>query len=147
SGGNSSWYAFNGASATFDGRVFTPYGTFSQGALLTSTVSERFEPLRLNSTFAYSDPETMTTYRAGDTINGGLAWARPIRIGGLQVDRNFGLRPDLVTIPLPFAAGSAAVPSTADIYINNVKTTSQDLGPGPYVLSNVPAIGGNGTAR
>jgi len=146
-GGNSSWYAFNGASATFDGRVFTPYGTLSQGALLTSTFSDRFEPLRLNSTFAYSDPETMTTYRAGDTINGGLAWTRPIRIGGLQVDRNFGLRPDLVTIPLPSAAGTAAVPSTADIYINNIKTTSQDVGPGPYVLSNVPAIGGNGTAR
>jgi len=61
SGSSSSWLSFNGASATFDGRVFTPYGTLSQGALLTSTLNDRFEALRLNTTFASSDPETMTT--------------------------------------------------------------------------------------
>ena len=139
--------AFSGASATLDGRVFTPYGTLSQSALISSSLDERFAALRLNTTFAYSDLETMTTYRAGDTISSGLAWTRPIRIGGLQVQRNFGLRPDLVTLPLPSARGSAAVPSTADVYINNVKTYSQDVGAGPYLLTNLPAIGGSGTAR
>ena len=89
----------------------------------------------------------MTTYRAGDTINSGLAWTRPVRIGGLQVQRNFALRPDLVTLPLPSARGSAAVPSTADIYINNIKTSSQDVGPGPYALNNLPAFSGSGMAR
>jgi len=150
SGGNDQnvhWLTFSGATATFDSRLFTPFGTFSQGVILQSTLDERFAALRLNSTFAYSDTETMVTYRAGDTINGGLAWTRPVRVGGLQVERNFGLRPDLVTLPLPSARGSAAVPSTADIYINNVKTMSQDIAAGPYVLSNLPAISGNGTAR
>jgi outer membrane usher protein len=139
--------AFSGASATLDGRVFTPYGTLSQSALISSSLDERFAALRLNTTFAYSNLETMTTYRAGDTISSGLAWTRPIRMGGLQVQRNFGLRPDLVTLPLPSARGSAAVPSTADVYINNVKTYSQDVGAGPYLLTNLPAIGGSGTAR
>jgi outer membrane usher protein len=147
SGQQKQWLAFSGASANFDGRIFTPYGTLSQSALLQSSFNERFSALRLNTTYAYSDDETMRTYRAGDTINGGLAWTRPIRIGGLQVQRNFGLRPDLVTLPLPSARGSAAVPSTADIYINNVKTYSQDIPAGPYVLNNLPAITGNGTAR
>src|SRR5690349_4648798 len=96
-GQNSKSLSFSGATATFDGRVFSPFGTFSQGAILQSTLDERFAALRLNSTFAYSDPTTMMTYRAGDAINGGLAWTRPIRLGGLQVERNFGLRPDLVT--------------------------------------------------
>jgi outer membrane usher protein len=139
--------AFSGASATLDGRVFTPYGTVSQSGLMRSTLDERFSALRLNTTFAYSDFETMTTYRAGDMISGGLAWTRPVRIGGLQVQRNFGLRPDLVTLPLPSAKGSAAVPSTADVYINNIKTYSQDVGAGPYLLTNLPAIAGSGTAR
>jgi outer membrane usher protein len=115
--------------------------------ILQNTPAAPFTALRLNTTYTYSDYEAMRTYRAGDTINGGLAWTRPIRIGGLQVQRNFGLRSDLVTLPLPAARGTAAVPSTADIYINNVKTYSQDVGAGPYVLSNLPAIGGNGTAR
>jgi outer membrane usher protein len=139
--------AFSGASGTFDARFFSPYGTLSQSALLQSSLNDRFEALRLNTTYTYSDYESMRTYRAGDTINGGLAWTRPIRIGGLQVQRNFGLRPDLVTLPLPSARGTAAVPSTADIYINNVKTYSQDIAPGPYVLNNLPAITGNGNAR
>jgi outer membrane usher protein len=140
--------AFNGASATFDARVFTPFGTISQSAILrTASLSDRFDALRLNTTLTYSDPETMMSYRAGDVITGGFAWTRPIRIGGAQMQRNFGLRPDLVTLPLPAARGSAAVPSTADIYINNVKTFSQDVNTGPYLLSNLPAITGSGTAR
>ena len=140
--------AFNGASATFDARAFTPFGTISQSAILrTASLSDRFDALRLNTTLTYSDPETMMTYRAGDVITGGFAWTRPIRVGGAQGTRNFGLRPDLVTLPLPAARGSAAVPSTADVYINNVKTFSQDVNTGPYLLSNLPAITGSGTAR
>ncbi|MEA3088679.1 MAG: outer rane usher protein [Caballeronia sp.] len=140
--------AFNGTSATFDARVFTPFGTISQSAILrTASLSDRFDALRLNTTVTYSDPETLMSYRAGDVIGGGFAWTRPIRIGGAQVQRNFGLRPDLVTLPLPAARGSAAVPSVADVYINNIKTSSQDVGAGPFLLSNMPAITGSGTAR
>ena len=143
---NARLFAFNGASATFDARVFARFGTFGQSAILRTSPNDHSDALRLNSTFAYSDPSTLITYRAGDTINGGLAWTRPIRIGGLQAQRNFGLNPDLVTLPLPSAQGSAAVPSTADVYINNVKTFSQTLGAGPFQLSNLPAVSGGGNA-
>ena len=141
-------FTFNGASATFDARAFTPFGTLSQSAILrTASLNDRFDALRLNSTFTYSDAESMVAYRAGDVISGGFSWTRPIRIGGAQAARNFGLRPDLVTLPMPAARGSAAVPSTVDIYINNVKTSSQDVNAGPYLLSNLPAVTGAGTAR
>ena len=144
---NAKLFVFSGASATLDGRAFTPFGTFSQSAILRASLNNAFDALRLDSAFTYSDPETLTKYRAGDTINGGLAWTRPVRIGGFQVQRNFGLRPDLVTLPLPSAQGSAAVPSTVDVYINNTKTFSQNVGAGPYQISNLPAISGSGTAR
>jgi len=144
---NAQLFAFNGGSATLDARAFTPYGTFSQSGILETALNDAFEALRLNSTFAYSDPQTSTKYVAGDTINGGLAWTRPIRIGGFQIQRNFGLRPDLVTVPLPSAQGSAAVPSTVDVYINNIKTFSQDVGTGPYQISNIPAVNGAGMAQ
>jgi len=139
-------FALNGASATLDARAFTPYGTFSQSGILRASLNDRFEALRLNSTLTYSDHESLTTYRAGDAINSGLAWTRPIRMGGFQVQRNFGLRPDLITLPLPAAEGSAAVPSTADVYINNIKAFSQEIGTGPYRLSNLPAVAGSGNA-
>jgi len=48
-----------------------------------TTLDNRFEALRLNSTFTYSDFETMTTYRAGDTINGGLA-GRVLSVSGVS---------------------------------------------------------------
>jgi outer membrane usher protein len=36
-------------------------------------------------------------------------WARPIRLGGVQVERDFLLRPDLITAPLPALSGSDEV--------------------------------------
>ncbi len=140
-------FVFSGHSASLDARAFSPFGTLSQSAILRNSFNNRFDALRLDTTFAYSDRETMTTYRAGDEINGALAWTRPIRIGGLQAQRNFGLRPDLVTLPLPSAAGSAAVPSTVDVFVNNVRTSSQQIESGPFRINNVPAVSGSGTAR
>ena len=140
-------FVFSGANASLDSRIFGPYGTFSQTGIVGTTLFKAADALRLDSTWTYSDIETMTSYRAGDTISGGLAWTRPIRIGGVQVQRNFGLRPDLVTLPLPAIAGSAAVPSTVDVYVNNLKTYSQDVAAGPYQITNLPMLTGAGTAR
>ena len=123
--------SFNGASATFDARAFSPYGVLGQSAIVTSNSVIDAGAIRLDTTFAYSDPRSLTTYRAGDAIAGGLAWTRPIRIGGAQMQRNFALRPDLVTLPLPSFSGSAAVPSTVEVYVNNLKTFSQGSSAGP----------------
>ena len=151
SAGSGQWapgsVAYGGSSATLDARVFSPFGTLGQTGVLRSSFDNRFDALRLDTTFSYSDRDTLTTYRAGDAISGGLVWTRPIRIGGLQVQRNFGLRPDLVTLPLPSAAGSAAVPSTVDVLVNNVRTSSQEVESGPFRISNIPAVAGAGTAR
>jgi outer membrane usher protein len=139
-------FAFAGANASLDTRIFSPFGTLSQTGIVGSTVFKNFEVLRLDTTWSYSDPDNVVTYRAGDMISGGLAWTRPIRLGGLQVQRNFALRPDLVTLPMPSVSGSAAVPSTVDVYVNNLKTYSQEVGTGPYQINNLPLSGG-GTAR
>ncbi len=140
-------YSFNGGSVSLDGRAFTPFGTFSQTGILGTTTSSNLTALRLDSDFTYSDPASMTVAKVGDTISSGEPWTRPIRMGGLQFQRNFALRPDLITLPLPSYSGSAAVPSTVDVYINNIKTLSQPVGAGPYQLDNLPLVGESGTAR
>src|SRR5712691_848912 len=142
---DSSAVAFSGANASLDARMFGPLGTLSQSAILGSTTTQGVDALRLDTAWTYSNPETLMTYRAGDTISGGLGWTRPIRLGGLQVQRNFALRPDLVTLPLPGFSGSAAVPSTVDVYLNSVKTYSQEVPSGPYQLNNLPVLSGGGT--
>ena len=140
-------FAFSGANATLDARVFGPAGSLSQSAILGATSTRRADALRLETTWVYSNSETMQTYRAGDLISGGLLWTRPIRLAGVQLQRDFALRPDLVTLPLPTASGSAAVPSTLDIYVNNFKTFSQDIPSGPFQITNIPTLSAAGSAQ
>jgi outer membrane usher protein len=142
-------WQYQGASAVIDARAFGYFGVLSQSAIVTSSSIETgaAKDLRLDSSWSYSDPDTLRTYRAGDMISSGLAWTRPIRLGGVQVERNFALRPDLITLPLPNVSGSAAVPSTVDVYVNNVRQVSQDVSSGPFRINNIPILTGNGQAQ
>lgn len=140
-------YVFSGNSLSLEGRAFSPYGTFEQSGILRAAPNQRTDMIRLDTSFRYSDQERMITYRAGDAITGALGWTRPIRFGGVQAQSNFALRPDLITMPLPTLGGTAAVPSTVDVYVNNLKTFSQDVGAGPFSLSNVPLVTGAGNAQ
>ena len=137
---------FNGGSASLDARMFSPYGTFTQTGILGSTTTRQMTALRLDSAFTYSDPDSLDTYRVGDSVSGSLTWTRSIRFGGFQAQRNFALRPDLVTAPLPSFSGSAAVPSTLDVYLDNSKAYTQEVPPGPFEVNNLPLVSG-GEAR
>lgn len=134
-------------SLLLDARAFSPYGTAEQSAIVRAGPQQAAQATRLNSSFQYSDQDRLIGYVAGDTINGGLAWSRPVRIGGLQAQRDFALRPDLITAPLATIGGSAAVPSTIDVYVNNIRTFSQDVASGPFSVNNVPLISGAGTTQ
>src|SRR5882757_1635876 len=137
---------FQGLSGAFDGRVFGPNGTLSQSLIATTASPDSGGLIRLDSTWAYSDMDRLITYRAGDTISGGLSWTRPVRLGGLQMQHSFALRPDLITMPIPSLSGSAAVPSTIDVYTQNVKTFTGSVPQGPFQVTNLPIVTGAGTA-
>ncbi|MGH8694113.1 MAG: fimbria/pilus outer membrane usher protein, partial [Burkholderiales bacterium] len=139
--------AINGGSLSLDARAFSPYGTLSQSGIIGTTTFANMTALRLDTIWSYSDEVNARSWHAGDITSGGLAWTRPIRMGGAQVRRNFNLRPNLITMPLPSFTGSAAIPSTIDVYVNNVKTYSQQVEAGPYHIENLPVITGSGTAR
>lgn len=140
-------WLFNGASAQLDARLYSPFGYLTQSGILGTTTDEAVTALRLDTTYVYSDQARALTYRAGDLISGTPDWARPVRLGGLQLARAFELRPDIVTAPLPTVNGTAAVPSTLDIFINNVRSLSRDVPAGPYQIDNLPMVSGGGAAR
>ncbi|MCZ7486253.1 fimbrial biogenesis outer membrane usher protein [Agrobacterium rhizogenes] len=149
SGGNkwSDLTDFNGVSALLESRVFGPLGVLSSSQVLSTSRLSQFDTQRLDTTWSYSNEDSLTTYRAGDLITGGLSWTRPTRLGGVQIRRNFDLRPDIVTMPMPEFAGSAAVPSTVDVYVNNIRRLSQAVPEGPFSITNLPVISGAGNAR
>jgi outer membrane usher protein len=133
-------------------RVFDSWGTFSTtgqwrqrlGGAGYEGAQEGFR--RYDTTWRYTDEARLLTFEAGDVLTGALPWTSSVRVGGVQLSRDFAVRPDLVTYPLPAFAGEAAVPSSVDLFINGYKSASADLQPGPYTLTNVPFINGAGEA-
>lgn len=147
-----SYSDFSGVNASLDARVFTPAGVLSQTGIAGDTVTAFADEtsagfLRLDTSFTYDDEDNLIRYRAGDVISGGPIWSRPVRLGGIQAQRTFSIRPDLVTQALPAYSGSAAVPSTVDVYVNNAKAYSKDVAAGPFQIENLPMINGAGSAR
>nr|WP_260986109.1 fimbria/pilus outer membrane usher protein [Bordetella genomosp. 13] len=128
-----------------EARWFAPSGAFSN-----TGIGYLYGPLRRYTRFdtywASSDAQTLRTTQVGDMISGSLDWSRSVRLGGLQWRKNFSLRPDLVTFPLPLLSGSAAVPSAVDVYVNNIRQYSGNVPSGPFVVNNVPGITGAGVA-
>ncbi|MDH7792082.1 fimbria/pilus outer membrane usher protein [Ochrobactrum sp. AN78] len=139
--------SFQGVSSLLEGRLFGPYGVLTSSQILSSSDADNFGSTRLDTRWSYSDPTRLMTYNVGDIISGGLSWTRPTRLGGIQIRRNFNLRPDLVTMPLPELSGSAAVPSTVDVYVDNAQRASRSVPSGPFSITNLPIVTGAGTAR
>ncbi|MFT4463554.1 MAG: hypothetical protein ACMX3H_00455 [Sodalis sp. (in: enterobacteria)] len=75
----------------------------------------------------------------GDLITGAVSWSSRVRLGGVQIARDFALQPYRVTYPLPSFSGSAVVPTTVDMFVNGFKTNSESLQPGPWSLNNLPS--------
>ncbi|WP_297835496.1 fimbria/pilus outer membrane usher protein, partial [Pseudomonas sp.] len=123
--------------------MFGPFGVLQSSVVQTH--SESFSgTVRLDSTFSISDPTTLRTFNAGDFINAGLSWTRPIRMVGVQMITNFALRPDLVTYPRPGMTGEVAVPSSVDIFVNGLHQSSTQVQPGPFELNQLPVTSGGG---
>ncbi|ADP11323.1 type I pili usher protein [Erwinia sp. Ejp617] len=101
---------------------------------------------RYDTWWAAQNEENAQTLRVGDLITDSLAWSSSVRLGGVQFGRDFSVRPDLITYPLPSFAGQAAVPSTVDLFVNGYKNSSNSVQPGPFSLTNMPFVNGAGEA-
>ncbi|MDG2531414.1 fimbria/pilus outer membrane usher protein [Caulobacter endophyticus] len=129
-----------------DGRVFGRFGTLSSG-LSANRVGDATRLVRLDTTWSWYDPERMLGLRGGDYINGGFAWTRPIRMAGFQVRRDFATRPDILTMPSPRLAATAAAPSTLELYVNDNRILSRPVGAGPIRIDGLPSGQGYSNVR
>lgn len=102
--------------------------------------------VRYDTTWRHDDQQRLLSYEAGDVVTRPLSWTRAVRLGGVQVSRDFAIRPDLITYPLPSFSGDAEVPTTLDLFVNGNRVERRDIEPGPFTLSDVPSINGAGEA-
>lgn len=138
----------SGMAASLDGWIFSPYGTLrSSGALRDFGASPGSQNnLRLETSYQLSSPKRRLTLAVGDVQSSALSWSRSIRMGGVQLRRDFGLRSDLITQQLLSYDGAAAVPSSVDVFIDNNRAYSTGRDAGPFRLEDLPVRAGPGEA-
>jgi outer membrane usher protein len=122
---------------------------FGPGGALVSDVVIRHddvqkEVIRTDTYWRTDLPGRMETLVVGDTISSSVPWSRPVRYGGIRYARDFSLAPGYLPYPIPSIAGSAALPSTVDVLINNQRGATSNVPPGPFELTNVPIVSGAG---
>lgn len=135
-----------------DARVFNQHATFfTSGAYFqdfsTREHSKRTSGYRRYETnWRYIDQDRLLSLIVGDVISRPLGWTSPVRLGGGQLSRDFSMRPDIITYPIPLFMGTAIVPTTVDVFIDGVRTSRELVDPGQYTIANIPAISGAGQA-
>jgi outer membrane usher protein len=137
-----------GAYADLEARLYTPMGVLTTtGALSAADLSfkdSRFT--RYDTAFTWSSPGKLLSFTAGDIVTSSLPWGRSVRLGGMQLRRDFDLRSDVVTNPRLSYTGMAAVPTAVDVYVDNVKAWSGQTDAGPFKLSDLPYVTSGGEA-
>ncbi|HUR87594.1 MAG TPA: fimbria/pilus outer membrane usher protein [Ramlibacter sp.] len=126
------------------------------GVLTTSFVGRHLENSdpsqprsiqRLESVFTHDFVASGLTLRAGDSTTRTGILLRPVYYGGLEIGRNFGLAPTFVSRPVPVIGGTAAAPSTVELYVNDALRQTSKVPTGPFVIDNYPLLTGSGQAR
>ncbi|WP_151763827.1 fimbria/pilus outer membrane usher protein [Acinetobacter nosocomialis] len=133
-------------SGSAEGIFNSALGNFSSGVLYngsneTSYSHEKW--VRLESKWQYVDPEKVRIYTLGDFISNSSDWGSSVRLAGLQWSSAYTQRGDIVTSALPQFSGSAALPSTLDLYVNQQKIYSGLVPSGPFDIKQLPFISGN----
>jgi outer membrane usher protein len=129
--------------------ALTELGLFAGAGVLTSTAVGRADDgraslIRLDTTYTRDFPADLQTLSLGDAISDPGSWGDAVRYAGIRWSRNFSLRPDLLTTPLLTTGGTATVPSTVDVFVNNQLVSSTQTPAGPFVIDRLPTVSGTG---
>jgi len=134
--------------AAFEGRIFGNFGLFSTNHTLSKSSGQQAISRRLDTYFSFNDEQNLLNYKIGDFITSDLNWMRSNRLAGVQIRRNFKLNPSLITIPLlADYQGTAAVPSSLELYLNETLYDKRKLKEGPYQITDLPTLTGRGNTK
>jgi len=122
---------------------FGKFGSLSN-ELIVKNIETQNTVVRGDTYLRKDFPDIMETLIIGDASTSDGSWSRAARYAGVNWSTNYRLQPNYIYIPNQMITGSAALPSVVDIYINNQKTYSQKINPGPFNFSNLPVSGGAG---
>jgi outer membrane usher protein len=136
--------------ARFDGQfeagVFTSAGVGSS-RFIAREAGGQTQGLRLDTTWQRDFPDERRSLLVGDAIGSPGLWGQAVRYGGLRWGTNFATTPGFVTFPQPALRGDAVMPSATDIFVDGVLRRSASVPPGPFQVSSLPVVTGQGEIR
>ncbi|MHA7833663.1 MAG: fimbria/pilus outer membrane usher protein, partial [Algiphilus sp.] len=133
------------ANALLSARAF--HGTRRSDASWTlRDVGGRARTIRLDTAFSMDDHARALRWTAGDTIVRGGALAPRLRFAGIQLRRDFGIRPQQRNAPLPQINGMTELPSTLDLVIDQTRRLRREVPPGQFSIEEPPVLSGAGDA-
>lgn len=130
----------------FEGVIFTPSGSLVSNQLV-NRIDESTRSVRLDTYWQTDFPDRLARLRLGDNISATGSWGRGVRYGGIKFGTDFSLSPYLLTLPQLNLGGTAAVPSTIDLFVNNALQRRFNVPPGPFSIDQIPIVTGAGDAR
>jgi outer membrane usher protein len=143
---NSNSNGDNAFSATTNLRLNSRYGYLSSGFLYNNDQDTSYSHqdfVRLNTTWQYLDPVKVRILSVGDFVSNSADWGNSVRLAGVQWSSAYTQRADIVTTALPQFSGSAALPSTLDLYINQQRVYSGAVPSGEFDIKALPYVSGN----
>jgi len=133
----------NTGSGLLEPVIFGKIGSLSNSFAISESKSG-YSITRADSFFQKDFPESLQSLIVGDTSNTDGTWSRSAHYLGLRWSTNYATQPGYIYAPNPIISGSAAIPSVVDVYINNQKTFSQKVSPGPFDFTHLPIPDGAG---
>ncbi len=135
------------ASALLELGLFNSFGVGIQTGVMRHRPEDN-QFIRLDTTFTSDSPADLASWRMGDAITRTAnAWGRSVRFAGLQYATNFAVQPGFIAMPQQNITGQAALPSTAEVFVNNALVSRSNVAPGPFSINNIPVITGQGDVR
>jgi outer membrane usher protein len=129
----------NSNAALFDLALFR-----GKGLLTSAHIAGTDGSARLMTTWQRDYLDNGKTLRVGDSINNTSTWGRGFLFGGIQYGTNFAVRPDFIPFATPSVSGNALLPSSVDVYVDNVLRSRSQVDAGPFSIHNLPVITGTG---
>lgn len=99
---------------------------------------------RLETNWTYENENKMTNWRVGDSFTKPAIWSNSTRFAGIQYATNFSVRPNLITYPLLDFRGKSELPSSVELFSNNIPIYNAKARMGDFDISNIPVITGRG---
>ena len=100
--------------------------------------------VRLDTFAVHDDPSGLTRLTIGDTLTHIATWEPQVRFGGVKWGTDFSLQPGLLSFPTPTFGGQAQLPSSVQLYVNNVLNYQGQVEQGPFSLNRLPVVSGAG---